>query len=314
MYFGKYVFNCTMKDDSLLPVFTGSTFRGAFGHALKRVVCALKHEQCSRCLLIDRCVYAKVFETSPGGGLPTGPSPPHPFVIEPPLSGDRGFRRGESFVLGLLLFGEAAELLPYFFYAIKQMGEAGIGRRLNGHRPRFSLESITSRGIILYQTWTDCMSSASAERMELDDFLRGRERCNKVTVVVETPLRLKHDNRLQGEIPFHVLIRAALRRIADLSNHFGDGEPPLDYSGLVRRAGTISTVHSDLEWTSLRRYSNRQKRTVSIGGVLGSMTYQGELGEFLPVLKYCERVHMGKATTFGFGKIRVIGNSCSEAF
>jgi hypothetical protein len=64
MRYGSYQFTSVLEGDALLPEYKGSTFRGAFGHALKRVVCALRREDCADCLLRDKCVYAFVFETS----------------------------------------------------------------------------------------------------------------------------------------------------------------------------------------------------------------------------------------------------------
>jgi len=40
-----------------------------------------------------------------------------------------------------------------------------------------------------------------------------------------------------------------------------------------------------------------------MGGVTGEITYRGRLNEFIPLINYCETVHVGKATTFGLGKI-----------
>jgi len=39
--------------------------------------------------------------------------------------------------------------------------------------------------------------------------------------------------------------------------------------------------------------------------MIGDVTYRGQLQEFMPLLRYCEIVHVGKATAFGLGKIRV---------
>ena len=39
-----------------------------------------------------------------------------------------------------------------------------------------------------------------------------------------------------------------------------------------------------------------------MGGMVGFITYEGELAEFLPLVEFCEKVHLGKQTTFGLGK------------
>ncbi|RLB08587.1 MAG: CRISPR-associated protein Cas6, partial [Deltaproteobacteria bacterium] len=53
------------------------------------------------------------------------------------------------------------------------------------------------------------------------------------------------------------------------------------------------------------RYSNRQESKMFMGGIIGSITYEGELDEFYPLLKFCQEVHIGKATSFGLGKIKM---------
>jgi CRISPR/Cas system endoribonuclease Cas6 (RAMP superfamily) len=43
-----------------------------------------------------------------------------------------------------------------------------------------------------------------------------------------------------------------------------------------------------------------------MGGITGTITYQAEdLSEFIPLLRYCETVHLGKQTSFGLGRIRI---------
>ncbi len=65
MLYGKYSFTVTFNSDAILPPYKGSTFRGVFGHALKRVTCALKRQSCDDCMLRSKCVYPFVFETVP---------------------------------------------------------------------------------------------------------------------------------------------------------------------------------------------------------------------------------------------------------
>jgi len=122
--------------------------------------------------------------------------------------------------------------------------------------------------------------------------------------VIEPPLRLKFENRLKADLPFHVLGRAMLRRVSSLYNCYGDGEPALDYKGLVSKAKTIRIVDTDLVWFDWQRYSHRQDQAMLMGGMTGSITYEGKIGEFLPLIDFCSKVHLGKQTAFGLGKIR----------
>ncbi|PIV41853.1 MAG: CRISPR-associated protein Cas6, partial [Nitrospirae bacterium CG02_land_8_20_14_3_00_41_53] len=42
----QFNFNITAKEPLILPAYKGSTFRGGFGYAFKRVVCAIKDKEC----------------------------------------------------------------------------------------------------------------------------------------------------------------------------------------------------------------------------------------------------------------------------
>ena len=127
-----------------------------------------------------------------------------------------------------------------------------------------------------------------------------------MSVHLLTPDRLKYHNQLQDTLPFHVLIRAARRRISALAESHVDGEPQLDYQGIIKRAQGVEVKGSDCHWTDLTRYSNRQKTAMQIGGITGTVSYQGDLAEFYPLLRFCEKTHLGKQTAFGLGRIEVL--------
>jgi hypothetical protein len=38
-----------------------------------------------------------------------------------------------------------------------------------------------------------------------------------------------------------------------------------------------------------------------MGGLLGDITYCGDLTEFIPLIEACSKVHIGKNTVFGLG-------------
>lgn len=308
MIFGKYHFFCRLQSATILPYYKGSTFRGVFGNALKMVVCALKRQECPDCLLRERCLYPLVFETPPGstGKAPSRiAAPPHPFVIEPPLSTDTLFKAGDSFDFQFLLFGEVNQNLPYFIYAFDQVGKLGIGKRVEGKRGQFALERVESSGRVIYSGHDnklrlgDSFDTLTLRKPEWPSGTRLR-----LKLILLTPLRLKFQNRLKAELPFHVLVRAMLRRVSSLMDFYGEGEPPLDYKGLVRGAEAVQVLNSDLRWFDWERYSGRQDQEMLMGGMVGWVTYEGEIGPYLPLLEFCEHSHLGKQTSFGLGKIR----------
>ncbi len=306
---GCYRFVCRFTTPALLPAFKGSTLRGALGHALKRISCALRRQQCSTCLLLESCAYSFIFEVSKtlpenGNGQPRIAARPHPFVLDPPLSSQRSYAANDSCEFGLTLFGRANDYLPHIVYAVEQMGEAGLGKGAREEQGKFQLMAAHANDIEIYNGGRKVLAqNFSVPSLTLEP--APQEPVSSLIVKLLTPLRLKYLNQLQETLPFHVLIRAALRRIASLAEAYGDGEPDLDYAGLVRRAAKVETRQGDCQWLDLRRYSNRQKSEMLVGGLLGHMEYSGELAEFLPLLRFCEQAHLGKQTAFGLGKIAV---------
>ena len=309
MLYGNYKFRCRLESNAVLPYYKGSTFRGVFGRALKKVVCALKQQECDQCLLRRQCVYALVFETAkaiPASPTPRMAAPPHPFVIEPPITGNTHFPAGSAFEFNLLLFGEVNHSLPYFIYAFEQMGKIGIGRRINGRRGKFVLESVNKGDQAIYTDMEQKLTPPDPpHRLALSQPDQIGTETHTFTLSLMTPLRLKFKNRLKADLPFHVLVRAMLRRVSSLLEYYDGGEPQLDYRGLVKRAEDVKIISSDLRWFDWRRYSFRQDQSMLMGGMVGSVTYENVSDEFLSLLRFCEEVHLGKQTAFGLGSFRL---------
>jgi hypothetical protein len=73
----------------ILPPYKGSTLRGGFGAAFRRIVCVIRDKECADCLLKGTCVYSYIFETPPPADtavMRKYQAAPHPFVIEPPMA------------------------------------------------------------------------------------------------------------------------------------------------------------------------------------------------------------------------------------
>lgn len=289
----------------LLPPHKGSTFRGGFGQLFRRVTCALHQKECKDCILREKCPYAYIFETAPPAdtqALSKYESVPRPFVIEPPLEMKTDYASGETLAFQLLLIGRAIEYLPYFIVVFREMEEVGIGR---GQRP-FKLLDITAVGLeseeTVYKAGSNTVRGIDLVYTGADVIQRLPALHGTLRIHFETPFWLKDQGRLAATPEFHIFFRQAMRRISALS-YFHHGQPlEADYSGLAERSRQVSLVEKKTNWLDWERYSRRQKQRISLGGLVGEVTYKGDLDEFLPWLAIGEQVHVGKNTVFGLGK------------
>ncbi len=129
----------------------------------------------------------------------------------------------------------------------------------------------------------------------------------KCTFRFLTRLELKEKSRYP-DIRFGVLFRALLRRITTLAHlHCGIDCSGIDFAGLSHAADEIRTVSSNLSYEYAERYSNRQKRRMPFGGLIGDITFEGDLAPFLPFIRLGEWVNVGKKTTFGLGRYEIRG-------
>ncbi|ABW66557.1 CRISPR system precrRNA processing endoribonuclease RAMP protein Cas6 [Desulfosudis oleivorans] len=301
MLYGDYSFSCVFETPARLPFYKGSALRGIFGRSLKKTVCALRRQQCDTCLLNTTCLYAIVFETPASAKTSEAP---HPFVLEPPPAQETDFAAGDTLNFSLLLFGSVNNSLPYFIYTVDKMGAIGIGARIDGRRGRFALVEVKAGRKTVYRAEDGRVKTpAPVETLALSAEA-GSSRTSRLHLTMETPLRTKMQNRLTADLPFHALVRVMLRRVSSLMTHYGQGEPPLDYKGMVKRAMDVKIVENNLQWFDWRRYSFRQDNEMLMGGITGSVVYEGELDEFLPLVRFCEKTHVGKQTTFGLGRIK----------
>lgn len=305
-------FTVEAQDRLSLPLYKGSTLRGGFGTIFKRIVCALKREDCNGCMLRAQCVYAYVFETSPMTdaaimNMSSYERVPHPFIIEPPTDGKLLYEPGERLSFDLVLIGKATDFLPYFVYTFGELAKAGIGKG----RGKYTLLSVSRGGETIYGSGDGVIQAAAPHSLSLPDEIafEGDGPARSCELHLLTPVRIVYRRHLSTSLPFGILIRNLLRRIALLSYfHCGREAPHWNYREIIARAETIETAGDSLRWHDWVRYSARQDQKLKMGGLVGRIGYRGPLAPFMPILEAGTVLHVGKGTAFGLGKFSVEQN------
>jgi len=306
-----FTFVLRARDLILLPPYKGSTLRGGFGHAFKRVVCTIRNVPCAKCLLYEKCVYSYIFETPPPKDtevMRKYTAAPHPFVIEPPSGNKTSYLPGEELTFGLTLIGRAVDYFPYFIYTFEELGRIGIGRGRGGYELREVRSAALDGGDEIVYSGNDKVLKNSFDRVTTVNLTQSPAPEEKeVTLNFLTPTRIKYDGRLTINLEFHILLRNLLRRIALLSYFHCDGNPDtIDFTGLIESAKAVKTVDRRLHWHDWERYSARQDSKMKMGGFTGRASFEGELDEFMPFLGLGEYLHAGKGATFGLGKYEIM--------
>lgn len=286
-----------------LPPFAGSTIRGGFGNILKEICCIRPNGRCNDCMLRRHCAYTYIFESgwyfAEGDRQRSGV--PQPFVLEPPVTTKREISDNEIH-LGLLLFGEGINYLPYFITCFEKLGQRGLGKnravyRLNRVFDVFGSVELwdSSSGEIIKRphtrTWKVYLKSASEN---------GKVKRCEIHLV--TPLRVKQEGRLQDQLNFDLLLRAIVRRWRLLCKYYASESANIDMDELFSLAQHVQSGTLNLRWKERERYSRRQDQRMMLGGMLGMMECEGDMEPFLPWLLLGQDLHVGKNSSFGLGK------------
>lgn len=320
-----YRLTLSAHDLMRFPPFKGSALRGGFGHAFKSIICAELDECGKYCSLGNACAYGYIFETSPpeeAEALRNFGDIPRPFIIEPPLDRQTDYAPGETLTFQLKLIGHAADFLTYFTLAFRELGRRGLGVALERpglgkKRGRFRLTRIEAVNP-LSGTQQTVFDQAERNRIQLRSLPVDSATItthaatlptDRITLNFLTPTRLKHRGRWVNEgPPFQALIKVLLSRTSSLSYFHCGQRLDVDFRGLIDRAAEVKTARCQTHWEDWSRFSGRQKQRVEMGGLVGRVTYAGDLGGYLPLLALGELIHVGKGTIFGNGQYEIVMN------
>ena len=314
LQFAAYRFLLRAVDPIHLPPNAGSTLRGGFGTAFKRTACFQRNrppDSCDGCPVSHNCPYGYVFETRlppDSEVLKSQRDIPHPFVLEPPPSPPPVYEPGSVVEFRTVLMGRGIAYLPYFVQSFERLGTTGIGRG----RGRYQLEEVraehpaTGRSEPIYRAGNilPCSTDLSVTGSDLIEWCRSYKP-SRLSVRFETPTRLVSDGRLVTKPAFPLVVRAALRRLSSLAYFHGGHRWETDYRGIVEEASRVELSSTDLRWVEWERYSSRQDARMNLGGFVGTAIYEGPVASFLPLMLTAGISHLGKACTFGNGKIQV---------
>lgn len=283
-------------------LYWGSAWRGLLGWELQRILCPYpRRPACKSCLIRRSCPYFRLMEDQ-SDELRIQEAP-RGYVLYPTTHGD-----GNQMDLHITLFGECIRYAPVVFKALQNGEETGLG----GSRTPYVLLGIQE------QTPQGRLRDIPLDFDRCTDFGRGAPLAewlsepapagHTLTCRLVTPVRLRKNGKYLGRMDWDCFFATLIRRLESLGCLFASGGFLGKDRFLEILAGfcNLNPKTEDLRWHDYTRWSNRQRRKVPMGGLVGEARFDVENEALWDWFSAARLVHVGKGASMGLGKIEAI--------
>lgn len=334
-------FRLQARESVVLPPFLGSTLRGAFGAALKKVFCFVPHGECGRCWFYEACPYQYIFESpnlipkEANHPLLRGQKElPQPFVLIPPAPvrkrqteekkhykgvinfnedyAGNHFSRGEMLEFSVLLMGKAAIFWSQVLVAVRVVAEHGLGdRRIPfvlteafAHDSQGkSLEVFSLENPKVSSYGVSAVSLSQIADLRAQSFRDNFSETDSLKIELQTPTRIRIADEINPTITFFDFMKKLTERLEFLAFLYSQTSQKIDYRPILQPAESIFSTQSSLKSYRYEQFSNTVGGKTRREAVLGEAAFQGKsLAKFLPFLAAGELLNVGSNTSAGFGK------------
>lgn len=280
----------TVSDIS--PLFV---LRSVFGKQLHSMCCISHGSKCFKCEYNHSCAYAFLFETileSDNGIVPGRDRASHPFA----------FTKGSMFVkdeiseydFTMTLFGKAVDYLPYVYAAFVRAGKTGLFKI----RTSFEIADVTVDGRSILIDTEHLDTSICAKTWTYNESCS--ERNGEVLVELKSPLRFRYEGKYGANFSAEQFMACLYRRMRTLCLLYGTA----DNMPTLMESVYLKISEKSLCWKESKHYSARQKRAMSLGGVVGTLKLRGTFSALdQNLLEFGKIFSAGKNTNFGLGQI-----------
>ncbi len=306
----KLHFTAVIVEDTELPAEKVSALRGGMGEMLLRANC-VRDRNCKKCDFESECIVRRTmysrYEITPRF-VTTDDSIGYLLECE---NYEEEFYAGDLLEFNLILFGRSIAYFNQYMQAFFALGGAGIGK----NHSQFQIVSVTNtRRQRLYAEGMVYMEQYQIEtildyvdyRMKQIQKSGCKSDC-KNRLVFRTPLTLKYQGEFISEFHMEAIWNAIRRRIYMLECYEGITENIHELEDLRSDMLRIpDIVRQEYEWIAVRRYSSTQERRMRLTGIKGYLELDSVPEDMLPILAAGELIHIGKNTSFGFGRYKIV--------
>ena len=302
----KLHFSLRLMEDTLLPTYKTSALRGGMGEMLLRANC-ISDRNCDTCgfepeCIVRRTMYSKM-EIEPGF-MSKGDSVGYVLECEDYRT---EFREGDELCFNLILFGKTIVYFSQFLNVFYALGRSGLGK-YHSHFEIADVRNTLGRSLIRGQN----IYMADYIVTTVGDYVQYRmsqlatemgDLPESVTMRLQSPLAVKYQGAELLRLNPQALMSTAYRRIYILNCFEGiemDRYLPEDFP-------LPEITEQDVHSSRVSRYSFRREQKMIFQGIEGTVELGSLTEKSLKLLLAGELIHIGKNTSFGFGRYHIAG-------
>lgn len=296
----KLHYTIQLIEDCQLPMNKVSALRGGIGEMLLRSNC-ISDRDCEKCSFESECMVQRTMYsqyTIHPEGLSVGSKDSIGYVIECE-NYETDFCAGDEIKFNLILFGKTIVYFNQYMLALYALGQNGLGK----YAARFIIKSVINiKGERLL--YDNNIYMHNYQYQTLYDYVQYRlSSMSEISKILEfkTPVTIKHQKEFMQDFNSSAIVSAVLRRVYMLDCFEGVEADVMNSLDIV----IPSIVSSEEKSIDVRRYSSRQDAKMTLKGIKGQVEFDDISEELLWLLLAAEITHIGKNTSFGFGRIRV---------
>jgi hypothetical protein len=295
----KLHFHLTLQQNTTLPKNKVSALRGGMGEMLLRANC-IRDRHCEKCDFTSDCIVRRTMYA--------------PLDIQPDFmqkndsvgyileceNYDEDFYAGDELTFNLILIGKNIVYFNQYLQAFTYLGMEGLGK----YKSKFTIACVTNtkRDIIVQG---NNVYKSQYIIQTVGEYVQYRMKSHQAedTIVLHTPTSIKHKGQMMTQIDMEAIMSALARRIYILDCFEGIDTDKIDITGHIPKA-LSQNVHT----TTVERYSTTHNEKIRLHGIYGSATISPPDDTAKALLYAGELLHIGKNTSFGFGRYSLSEN------
>ena len=302
----KLHFSLRLTEGTLLPTYKTSALRGGMGEMLLRANC-ISDRNCDDCgfeseCIVRRTMYSKM-EIEPGF-MSKGDSVGYVLECEDYRA---EFREGDELKFNLILFGKTTVYFSQFLNAFYALGVNGLGV----NKSRFEIADVRNtlgkpllKGQNITMADYKVMTAADYIQYRMKQLTAGTGSLpESITMMLQSPLTVKYQGTELRQLNPQALMNTVYRRIYILNCFEGiemDRYLPEDFP-------LPEITEQDVHSSRVSRYSFRREQKMIFQGIEGTVELGSLTEKSLKLLLAGELIHIGKNTSFGFGRYHIAG-------